>query len=395
MISFSEAQQLIIQQAKSFGKEKISLDAATNRVLAENIFADRDYPPFNRATMDGYAISFQAWKEGVRKFKLVETIYAGKESTIEIKADECYKIMTGAAVPFPADIVIRKEDATEQEGSVSFSIEKINPFQSIAKQGEDLKKNALISSQSKLCTPALIGILAAIGKNEIIVEQLPKISILTTGDEVVSVNSNVNPVQIRNSNMHVLKALLKKWNIDPVICKHIADDKEKLTNVLAASLAGDIIILNGAVSAGDADYVPEILQQLGAKKIFHKVAIRPGRPLWFGKFENGPIVFGLPGNPFSCIVTFKIFIEIFLKYSFGLNADNTFSFSLNGTRKKNSSLDEFFPVKINRKSMAVEPLPFNTSGDITAALDADAIAHHPVDVPELLNGTNVKCYQLL
>lgn len=252
----------------------------------------------------------------------------------------------------------------------------------------------MISSKPVLCSPAIAGVLASIGKHEVVIEKLPRISIITTGDEVVNIDYPPGPVQIRNSNSHLLKALLKKWSILPVSCIHVPDQLHEIETAIENVISGDIIIICGAVSAGDADHVPDVLNRLDAKKIFHKVAIKPGKPLWFGKFEKGPIVFALPGNPLSCLVTFKLFIECFLSYSFGLGEPHQLCLPLKGTRFKNSQLDEFFPVRIIGTPSNCEIIPFNGSGDITAAIHANAIARHPLITHELIDGTMVNAYPL-
>jgi molybdopterin molybdotransferase len=236
--------------------------------------------------------------------------------------------------------------------------------------------------------------LASIGKDEVLVEKLPVISIITTGDEVVNVDAAVNPVQIRNSNSHVLKALLKKWNIISRSCVHVSDQLQEIETAVRSVMTSDIIIMCGGVSAGDADHVPAVLSRLGVKNIFHKVAIKPGKPIWFGKSEAGSIVFALPGNPLSCLVTCKIFVERFLSYSFGLGESPKLKLPLNGERFKKGDLDEFFPVRISGSPSRCEVVPFNGSGDITAAIYANALAIHPCTRSNLSHGTIVDAYPL-
>lgn len=395
MISFSEAQHLIIEQARSFGKEKVLIDDAAGRVIAETIIADRDYPPFNRAAMDGYAIRQSDWDEGLRSFTIRETIFAGNVSRFELKKGECYKIMTGAAVPESADAIVRKEDVLEIKDGIECLLKEVKVYQHISRRGEDLRKGEYVFSKQVLCSPAIVGILASVGKHEVMVERLPVISIITTGDEVVSIGDAVNPVQIRNSNRHILTALLKNWNIVPLSCVHVPDQLQAIESAVQSAMTSDIIIMCGGVSAGDADHVPAVLHKLGSKKIFHKVAIKPGKPMWLGKFDDGPIVFALPGNPLSCLVTYKVFVEFYLSYSLGLGEPAQLSLPLNGPRFKKGQLDEFFPVKIVGSPSQYEIIPFNGSGDITAAMHAAALAIHPCMIPELLNGTTVAAHSLL
>jgi molybdopterin molybdotransferase len=399
MLSFQEAQEIIIKHAQSFGEELVDINDVYGRVLAEAIKADRDYPPFNRASMDGYAIKKSDWDNGLHEFIIAETIYAGNISKHIIKPGECYKIMTGAAVPVHADAVIRREDVSETQNSITvlhpIAIgSELKSFQNIAKQGEDIQKDFLIIERNVKCTAPVIGLLASLGKSKVLVKKLPTVAVITTGDEVVDVADKVDPVQIRNSNAYTIKALLKQWNIIPSSVNHVPDDIGQLLLAITAAKKNDVIILSGGVSAGDADYVPSVLKESGAMEIFHKVAIKPGRPFWFGKFANGAVVFGLPGNPLSCMVTVKLFIELFLSCSFGLDKPQQLSLPFKGTRMKKSSLDEFFPVKISGNPSSIEPIHFNGSGDITALIKADGIARHPNDVAALTPGTIVELYRL-
>lgn len=394
MISFQEAQQIIAAKARFFGSELISLADADGRVLAEDIHADRDYPPFNRAAMDGYAINLQDYLKGTREFELKTTVFAGETPQRELRRGECYKIMTGAAVPPSANCVVRKEDSQQQENRVRFTIEQLKEFQNIAKQGEDLKQGDLAIKANSICNPAMIGTLASLGKSEIRVHKLPEIALFTTGNEIQAVDVPVSAVQIRNSNEWFLRSALKKWQIRPQIIQHIPDDVEALKANISRALSKDIIIMSGGVSAGDADYVPSVLEELGVKKLFHKVAIKPGKPIWCGELQEGGLVFALPGNPFSCLVNFKLFIETYLSVCFGTGFIEPESLHFDGSRRKKSNLDEFFPVQASGSPLSLKPLEINGSGDIRLGLQANAIALQPADSSELEPGTIVSYYRL-
>ena len=394
MISFREAQQIIVSKARSIGTELIDLETADGRVLAEDIPADRDYPPFNRSAMDGYAFQLHDWEEGIREFVVQQIIYAGERPGSTLKKGHCFKIMTGAAVPNPADVVIRREDAKEAEDKVSFTIEKLSRFQNIAKQGEDLKQNEIAIKANSLCTPALIGTLATLGKSKILVYKLPKTSLFTTGNEFKPADSEVSSVEIRNSNQWFLKSALKKWNITPFNIAHIPDKIEALKSVIGSALNSDIVIMSGGVSAGDADFVPQVMEELGVKKLFHKVAIKPGKPIWCGELPNGGLVFALPGNPFSCLVNFKLFIEPYLSVTMGLPVPQMLSLPFEGTRIKKSNLDEFFPVQFSGNPTCLRSVPINGSGDIRLGLHANAIGYQPADKAKLDPGIQVSYYPL-
>ncbi len=394
MISYQEAQNLILYQAKSFGTEILSLDEADGRVLAEDIFADRNYPPFNRSAMDGYAIKFEDWESGIREFTVQEVIYAGKIPKKELESGSAFKIMTGSAVPFPADTVIRREDSKEENQKVSFTIEILKAYQNIARKGEDLNKETLTIKASTLCTPSVISTLATLGKSNIRVECLPRLTLFTTGNEVKHLNEVVLEFEIRNSNYYLIKSLLKRWTISPSTYKHLKDDKEELRQEISKALKYDVIILSGGVSAGDADYVPEILQSLGVEKLFHKVAIKPGKPIWCGKMPDGPMVFALPGNPFSSLVTFKLFIEPFLQKSFGLTPSSPIKSFFKGEKLQKTSFDEFFPARSINSGTEIEATALNGSGDIRLGIDADVLVIHPKDLKSLTNGQVIHYYSL-
>ncbi|WP_419801429.1 molybdopterin molybdotransferase MoeA [Mucilaginibacter sp.] len=383
MLNYKEAQQIITAQAKSFGTEMVNLNEAFERILAEKIYADRDYPPFNRATMDGYAINLKDWQSGTKNYTVKEVVFAGQHYQQEVSSGECYKIMTGAAVPPNANAVVQREKAIEENGQVSFEIESVKPYLNIARKGEDIQADACIIDQNTNCTPPVIALLASVGKAEINVEKLPNVALFTTGDELVEITEPISNIQIRNSNQYLLNSLLQEWQIKPTICKHILDDKAALKQEISAALNSDMIILCGGVSAGDADFVPEILENLGVKKLFYKVKIKPGKPIWCGQLPSGGLVFALPGNPFSCHVTFKLFIEPYLKTCFGLPETEWPMLLLSAEKPKTTPFDEFFPAIVNQQ---VKPILFNTSGDVKAALKANAIALHPAETQDLKAG---------
>jgi len=390
MLSYLEVQRIIKSFAHSFGTEKVLLDDALGRVIAEDVFADRDYPPFNRSAMDGYALRAEDLQHGISQFEILDTIYAGSITKKELNSGQCYKIMTGAAVPLSANSVIRKEDAKQQGPSVSFLIDEIKPFQNIARRGEDLKKGEIVLLPPVRCNAAITGLLASVGKDKILAGSLPTVAIITTGNEIKQLGSEVNDVQIRNSNFYVLKALLKSWNIKPSYYYHALDNPGEIFSSLEKALQYDIVIINGGVSAGDADFVPSVLQQLGVTQLIHKVAIRPGKPFWCGHKEK-TMVFALPGNPLSCLVTFTLFIRHYLENCFGLSPSQL-SLPIAEERKQRVKLDEFFPVEIKEEPSLFHPISFNGSGDIRLGFEANAFAIHPVNKMQLKKGEIVNSY---
>jgi molybdopterin molybdotransferase len=404
MLNYLQAQEILNIHARSFGKETIGLDHAYGRVLAGTILADRDYPPFDRSTVDGYAIRHDDFEQGIRCFRIVEKLYAGSQAATTIRSGECYQIMTGAAVPAGADAVIKREDTDEPApprgagtvAEITMLTTVCRLFQHVARKGEDMRSGDPAISAACICGAAEIGLLASLGKSNIPVERLPRVALFTTGNEVVPVDADTGPLQIRNSNRWIIQSLLRPWGIVPAICEHIPDDRALLVHAVEKALKDQVemVILSGGVSAGDTDYVPGVLEELGVKKIFHKLSIRPGKPIWCGELPGGGLAFGLPGNPFSCMVTFHLFIEYYLRVCFGLPGPATLRLPLPEGRIKKTSLDEFFPVMLNGGQGSLSSVPINSSGDIRLGLQANALALHPAESQDILPGQPTLCYGL-
>lgn len=396
MITSGEAQRLILNEARSFGKEKIALEKSFGRVLAQDVRADRDYPPFNRSAMDGFAIVAENYS-AEKTYKISKTVFAGDASKIKPQKGsplEAIKIMTGAAVPLPFNAVIRREDAVAAGASVRFSNSGVKQWQNISLQGEDITRGEKIAAHGRLIDSATASLLASLGIVRPLVSRLPQVAIISTGNEIISPAKNPNPVQIRNSNIFALKCQLKQYCIEKIDHVHVADDRKKLQSAIGKYGKADILLLTGGVSAGDSDYVPEVLAQLKFKKIFHKIQIKPGKPLWFGRRGN-TVVFAIPGNPLSAQVIFRIFIEPYLRRCLGRNAAQPLALPLSEGRRKKDTLENFFPVKVDTNSnliTSLAQLSFNGSGDVRAALFSDGLAAHPADRAELAAGSVVGFY---
>ncbi len=394
MKTISEALNLILAQADLIESETVSIHQAYNRILAEDIKADRDYPPFNRASMDGYALNISDWNEhGLRQFKVVEELHAGAVPTQKLGKGDCLKIMTGAAVPPEADAIIKVELSAHQGTTVSFEeIGDLKKWRNIALRGEDRKTGEILATKGQLCNAAIISVLAVIGKMEVKVAKLPKVSIISTGTEVLPPDKTVLPHQIRDSNSFALQNLLKKFNIGLEHKILVPDDKTLLREAILKGLQSDILILSGGVSMGDADFVPEVLNSQGVQTIFHKIQIKPGKPFWFGKKENGTVVFGLPGNPMSCQVGFRVFIEPYLNAKLGLPKPQSLYLPLMGTHQKRSKFTEYFPCKIINKNEKtfIKTHEYNGSGDIAAMIGSDGLAAHPAKSKKLNENTIIE-----
>ena len=260
------------------------------------------------------------------------------------------------------------------------------------------------------CEPHIMGFLSSLGRTSVKVERRPNIALLTTGDEVVPAAATANNVQIRNSNRWLIDAALRKSGFSLASCEHSTDDpmflKEKITHLLTC----DVLILCGGVSAGDADHVPATLEALGVRKLFYKVAIKPGKPTWCGTLahpdhkapETGAgrerrhtMVFALPGNPLACLVNMILLIQPYLHACQGLRPDEPLGLPMGASRKKSPALDEFFPVHLHGSPARVVPVSINGSGDIRLGMQANALALHPAGSEHLAEGSEVLCYSFI
>ncbi|MCW7468454.1 molybdopterin molybdotransferase MoeA [Leptospira kanakyensis] len=385
MISYTEALEKILKESRSYASEEIELKEAFGRVLSEDIYADRDYPPFHRSAMDGFAILSRDYLPN-QNYSYHRELSAGKSMDLEPE-EKAIRIMTGAPVPEGFDVVIKIEDTVLSESNgqkiVTFSLKDVKPWQNIAKQGEDLKKGDLVLSKGVGLGTSEVSILASLGKNKLAVVKPPKVHIISTGNEVVPVYTSPLPYQIRDSNSYTVSSILSKYKIQPELVTHVPDSESEITNQIQQGLEADILILSGGVSMGSLDLVPAILQKLGVELIFHKTAIKPGKPIWFGKRKN-TIVFGMPGNPFSVQTCSRIFLEPFLRKSFGQNQIPTYKLPYSTTKQKKGLFTEFFPVRLETTDKTyLSPLTFNGSGDVRAGITSDGLAIFPSETSSI------------
>jgi molybdopterin molybdotransferase len=387
LLSYSEALELILKQNLPNILETISLSEAQGRILAEDIYADRNYPPFNRAAMDGVAFNFSQWEPN-QALQIIDTIFPGTLSNSTLSQGQCFRIMTGAALPPNADTIVKIEDCAIHHNQVIFQDpQHIKARQHIAHQGEDAQKNQRIIAKGLEITAPILAALASIGKNQVQVPKKPSIAIITTGNEVVAIDAIPQESQIRNSNQYALLGFCHQLGIQSTKHLHVHDSKEDISLAIQQCEGFDIIILTGGVSMGMADYVPDTLQSMGFNNIFHKVKIKPGKPLWFGR-KNNTFAFALPGNPMSVLTTFHIFVKPFLHTFLGKTPTPTFKVPIATLRNQKTPLDEFFPFSIDQNGHAM-PIAHHGSGDFISASHSIGIALHPAHI------TSIKAQDLI
>lgn len=365
LIKVEDALEIIMASTEDFGKECVSLENSLGRVLKEPVHADRDLPPFNRVSMDGIAIRYSAFEEGKRTYK-IEGIQAAGSPQLDLSSkDACLEVMTGGVLPNNADAVIPYELISIDNGCATLNTEDVSSMQNVHLKGLDRKENELLVEENRLISPAEIGVLATVGIPKVAVAKIPRIAIISTGDELVDVDQTPLPHQIRMSNVHSLKALVEPYGIRPDLF-HLTDDpvelKEKISDLLSNY---DILMFSGAVSKGKFDYLPQILHELDVKKLFHRVRQRPGKPFWFGK-RGHVTVFAYPGNPVSTCVSCTYYFIPWLRKSLGLPPGTENTAVLDSNFNFKPVLTYFLQVKLVNRNGTVYAMPEagNGSGDL-------------------------------
>ncbi len=373
MITVSKAYQLIASHQRAFGIEKIPFQKALNRVLAEDVIADRDFPPFDRVMMDGIAIHSDSFAKAQRRFYIERESVAGTSIQSLSGKENCIEVMTGVVLPLNTNAVIPYEDCVIQDGIASIQVDEIKPFQNVHRQGSDEKEGAVLLSKNTRITAAHISILATVGLHEVEVYKLPRIAICSTGDELVRVEQMPLPHQIRQSNIYFISADLERENISASL-HHLPDNKEEMKEQLLSIVdKHDVILLSGAVSKGKRDYLPQTLTSIGFETVFHKVAQRPGKPFLFASMNN-KLVFGFPGNPVSTFVCFHLFFKHWLQLCLHQSL-KTIPAKLceEVTIPATLSLHLLVTLFYKNGECFAQPIQTSTSGDVISLIHADGI----------------------
>jgi molybdopterin molybdotransferase len=370
MITPSEASQIIDACQLHCQTVQIPLANCQGRILMEDIVADRPFPPYNRVTMDGIAIRFSDFASGTRNFVAEGIQYAGTAPSLLSTAGHCIEVMTGAVLPLQTDTVVRYEDITLHTNPSGYSLaqlntDRISQGQNVHLMASDKNTGAILCPKGSLLRAPEIAVAASAGYSTLWVSEPPSVALVSTGDELVEVHQQPLPHQIRQSNTYMLQAALSQWNI-PSERYYLPDNQAYMTEVLSSVLTKhQVVILSGAVSAGKADFLPEVLQQLGVKQHFHKVAQRPGKPFWFGSC-NTSVIFALPGNPVSTYLCYIRYVEPWLKTQCAYPAPEAQFAALQRQYRFEPTLTCFLQVKTRTTPdgrIIAEPLAGGGSGD--------------------------------
>lgn len=392
MLTFEQAQSVVREKLgtvkRDLKAEAAPLGQALNRVLAENVEADRDYPPFNRSTRDGYAVRSADVGTAPAALDCVGEVRAGESFAGQVAPKQCVRIMTGAPLPPGADAVVMFEQAHESDARVSVQ-RPVEPWENVVRQGSEAAAGNLVVHEGRWLGAAELGLLASVGRKDVNVFRQPSVAILPTGDEVVPVDRRPEWFQVRNSNAVTLEAQVTQAGGAPRRLGVAPDDKAALRRMIEEGLEADLLLLSGGISAGKYDFVEEVLKELGAEFYFHGVAIRPGKPLAFG-YVRGKFFFGLPGNPVSTYVTF----ELFVRPALGMLQGAEFEFPvflrarMGKPFKQKPGLTAFMPARVCLENLdpVVNLVGWQGSGDLVGVAAANCfLVVHP-DQSEIPGG---------
>ena len=377
------AERLIFDTMPLFHKEDCAVSEAHGRVLRSDLRADRDLPPFDRVTMDGFAIRASALAKGVTRFRVEATQAAGmRPFTLGPGDDTCIEIMTGAVLPEGADCVVPYEE-TERDGdwSVMAPPEPALAGRNVHRRGSDHRMGDVIVRSGARLTGREIAVAAACGHSALTVTHSPKVAVIATGDELVDVDALVAPHQIRRSNDYSLRAALIKAGYPRSDRFHLRDIRHEIEHMLWHILAEyDVALITGGVSKGKFDFLPSELSRQGVKKIFQGVAQRPGKPFWFGLSGRMTPVFALPGNPVSAYTCLHRYVLPALDHASGMTARPLLQAALSGPVVFQPKLACLLPVRLSsgpRAELVATPAPMNSSGDFSGLVDTDGFLELP------------------
>lgn len=398
MIGIDEALALVLEHAAPLPPRVVPRDEALGLVLAEDVASDVDSPPHDKSIVDGYAVVAADPAIGSAPLRILEEVTAGALPAHRVVPGAATRIMTGAPLPEGADAVVMVEQtellpAAGGLGHVRIHPQQVAGGQNVMRRGASLARGAVVLRAGALLRAIEIGLLAEVGRGQVQAIGRPRLAVLSTGDELIPADEVPGPGQIRNSNEPLLRACAARAGAEARGLGIARDQREHLRQRISEALGDDILVLSGGVSAGVLDLVPAVLQELGVRQVFHKVRLKPGKPLWFGVGDRAgqppTLVFGLPGNPVSSLVCFELFVRPAIGRLSGREAG--------GLRRVTARLASAFAHRGQRptyhpalvRGETVEPLDWAGSSDLAGLTRANALACFPAGDQTYAAGTPI------
>jgi molybdopterin molybdotransferase len=377
MIEIDQALSLVLSKCDSVSTHQRPVAEAVGYVLAENICADVDSPPHDKSLVDGFAIRVD---DADKELQLLEQVVAGAVPTLKIEPGTTSQVMTGAPIPEGTEAMVMVENA-EQEGDLVRISGKVEASQFIMPRATTFAQDDIVLAMGTRIRPIEVGLLCEVGRDEVICGSKPKIAVLPTGDELVDCSLVPGPGQIRNSNGPMLEARVSNTGCEVISLGVGRDAQAELRSKIEQGLAADILLLSGGVSAGVRDLVPATLSSLGVEEVFHKVRLKPGKPLWFGtrtKDGSTTLVFGLPGNPVSSLVCLELFVLPAIRVLSGDSPHvEMLPVRLAEPFQQRGNRPTYYPGKTYREEgrTFVRPLPWQGSADMLTISRADCLIY--------------------
>ncbi|MFZ1101015.1 MAG: molybdopterin molybdotransferase MoeA [Steroidobacteraceae bacterium] len=376
------AEQAIAARLTPLPVETAPLEQCIGRTLREDIYAERDNPPFDRVCMDGIAIASAAFARGVHRFRIQATQPAGALALTLADADNAVEVMTGAIMPRGTDCVIPLEEYAISDGTAALKADaRGSSWRNVQRRGEDSRPGVpMLKAGVRLGAPE-IAVAASAGLARVRVSRQPQLMVVSTGDELIEPGEPIAEHQVRRSNAYAIIAALREHGLAQVANDHLPDVETLLKDRLGRHLAAyDVLILSGGISKGKFDLVPKVLKELGVQEVFHQVAQRPGAPMWFGTTAHGRIVFGLPGNPVSTLLCLIRYVVPALGAAMGAPPTPPQPIGLAAPFKSGRPVTYFLPVAVRydeRGRGRAEPRPPNGSGDFLALAGTQGFVELP------------------
>ena len=407
MLSVDDALAEIVRETLSFPPESIALSDAYGLTLALPIVSDIDSPPFDKALMDGFAVRAEDVTDGKAELLVVEEIMAGQVPTQTVERGQAIQIMTGAPMPEGADAVVRVEDSTYDPDTriVQLATSTVQSGKNLITRATNMRAGDEIFQAGRLLRPQELACLAELGCAQVPVRRRPRVAVLATGDELVPVGETPAAGQIRNSNETMLLAQIRRAGGEPIPLGIARDDRDDLRAKIETGLEADVLLLSGGVSAGKLDLVPAVLEEAGVRQVFHKVRVKPGKPLWFGvrsesatPAANGEIsgcyVFGLPGNPVSSMVCCELFVRTALRRLMGSAPAEPRVIHARLIEEHQSQSDRpiYYPAKLETQSdsLTVRLVNWHGSSDLRATVEANGMAVIPAGEHVFEQGSTIE-----
>ncbi len=395
LIPLEEALKTIIESVKPLGTKKVFLHESLGYILAEDIISDTDKPLFDNSAMDGFAVRYEDIRNVPAKLKVVGEYAAGTEESIEVQPGTAVKIFTGAPIPQGADTVVPVEHTTT-EGDYVVVTKEFKRGANIRRRGEDVKKGEIVIPEGKEIRPYEMGMLASVNRAVVTVYRKPNVAILSTGDEILDIcEEQTKPSQIRTSNNYMLYGQVLQAGGIPHNLGIAPDDPEELKRIMQSMKDYDVFITTGGVSMGEKDYVQYLVEELGVNVKFHKLRIKPAKPVLFGTFGENKLFFGLPGNPVSSAVAFDLLVYPALRVMQGFKEifkQKVIAILDKDFRRRRAERREFVRCKVwfDKGTYHCEPLEKQDSHMLTSLINAQGYLIVKEGMKELKRGEKVE-----